>query len=866
MRNYLRLVLWVLGVFAVSAIVGCGGGGGSGISINNNNNGNNNGGTDNIVGGDENITIIRSEFERNYGLAAIRADAAYEGGYFGQGVTVAVLDTGMMTTHPELQPNIVPGYNVARESAPITEPINTHWNSIGHGTHVGGVIAAVADNSGVQGVAPGARLMPLQFGLPVGGSTRRGEGGLLGGDIVKGINHAVNNNVPIVNASFGRVHRLVGMYNGIQYQASLPDLQPFWSSPSGKNAETDNIFNAVRDADIVIVWAAGNESWNNGIADIELCRFIRNGLLGESCGARGTKTVSQSDFINGFVSEAYRHNYVVLGEETDAAGVTRSFTITRGFSGKEYGALSALGLPTSGPGLYGMLPSVYPELENKWLVVAATKKDNTLASFSTGCGGASAWCLSAPGDNIATLKDANVVSSAHDIPKVNGTSFAAPHVSGALALLKGRMPNMPMSVVRAVLLTSATDLGERGVDDIYGWGLVNLEAAISVQGSVNIASSRGASANLSEARIKLPPLFADAGTRFESVSLAVSVTGDSYYNTGLDGLSHITERPQTDLSEVGRAMLDSPSSRRHEAEFIFAATDTNNDVFRYAGAEWDWSSLGKWRVHHDLCSDCTSPWWSEWDETETSVSGAPIFATDEKRYVLEGAGDDWRPFIARGVGETPYYQYGLRWQNGGNNWDLSLEGSQIVEEQSFMGADFGNLGGTQTNSRQLRARIAGDLGFDMRGYVGYDMARANVNVEDGGFLHSVSGLRARGWSAGVQGENALLGDDMWRLSFRQMPSAAGQAKLDYSRAACDNGGGDCFEESFYGGVSGAPSYERRQVIVSETTVVNLSSRGETLLSAGYAFSPWDGGRLSLGAAKELQSGRAGLSAYLRAEL
>ncbi|WP_302789002.1 S8 family serine peptidase, partial [Escherichia coli] len=55
-----------------------------------------------------------------------------------------------------------------------------------------------------------------------------------------------------------------------------------------------------------------------------------------------------------------------------------------------------------------------------------------------------------------------------------GTSMAAPMVSGAAAVLMQRFPYMTASQIASVLLTTATDLGEKGVDAVYGWGKLNL--------------------------------------------------------------------------------------------------------------------------------------------------------------------------------------------------------------------------------------------------------------------------------------------------------------------------------------------------------------------------------------------------------
>ncbi len=60
---------------------------------------------------------------------------------------------------------------------------------------------------------------------------------------------------------------------------------------------------------------------------------------------------------------------------------------------------------------------------------------------------------------------------------VTGTSFAAPHVTGAIALLKSAYPMATVSQIETALYDSATDLGTTGDDDLYGYGLLNVAAA-----------------------------------------------------------------------------------------------------------------------------------------------------------------------------------------------------------------------------------------------------------------------------------------------------------------------------------------------------------------------------------------------------
>lgn len=61
--------------------------------------------------------------------------------------------------------------------------------------------------------------------------------------------------------------------------------------------------------------------------------------------------------------------------------------------------------------------------------------------------------------------------------RMSGTSFAAPLVSGAAALVKGHWNWLEAGDVASVLLWSARDLGEPGVDPVYGWGLLDVDAS-----------------------------------------------------------------------------------------------------------------------------------------------------------------------------------------------------------------------------------------------------------------------------------------------------------------------------------------------------------------------------------------------------
>jgi type VII secretion-associated serine protease mycosin len=110
--------------------------------------------------------------------------------YQGQGVTVAVIDTGIDLDHPDLQANIVAGKSfVSGVSSPDDDG--------GHGTHVAGVVAAVNNNGGVIGVAPAASLMPVKV------LDSQGNGSTY--NVAAGIEWAADHGATVINLSLGSV-------------------------------------------------------------------------------------------------------------------------------------------------------------------------------------------------------------------------------------------------------------------------------------------------------------------------------------------------------------------------------------------------------------------------------------------------------------------------------------------------------------------------------------------------------------------------------------------------------------------------------------------------------------------------------------
>ncbi|HJR12129.1 MAG TPA: S8 family peptidase, partial [Rhodanobacteraceae bacterium] len=106
------------------------------------------------------------------------------------------------------------------------------------------------------------------------------------------------------------------------------------------------------------------------------------------------------------------------------------------------------------PSTIAALPSVAPDLEKGWLTVVAVNSNapTQLDSYSNKCGIAMDYCLAAPGDVIVLDKDTLTSTTNPSYFIVQGTSLAAPQVSGAAALVWQAFPYFTNDLVRQTLL------------------------------------------------------------------------------------------------------------------------------------------------------------------------------------------------------------------------------------------------------------------------------------------------------------------------------------------------------------------------------------------------------------------------------
>ncbi|WP_417316896.1 S8 family peptidase [Emcibacter sp.] len=318
------------------------------------------------------VNYNTAEYRLNYGLDQIGAIAAYEAGATGQGITVAVIDSGIDTDNPELDNNIhSASINIISGSPSGVEDLS------GHGTAVAGVIAAEKNNTWVHGVAFDSTILAINAAHP--GSCETEDGCVFyDNDIADAVDYAVARGAKVINISLG--------------------------GDAPNNSQLKNALQDAVEAGLVIVIAAGNI---------------------EDSDPAGTGDEPQASSLDAL--ENWANGQIIIAGSVNEANQISDFSYKAGDDAREVFLVAA------GEGV----PVVDKDEDFHWLY--------------------------------------------------SGTSFATPHIAGAAALLFQAFPNLTGEQVAELLYSTATDLGDAGLDPVYGSGLVNLTAAFAPQGATSVA-------------------------------------------------------------------------------------------------------------------------------------------------------------------------------------------------------------------------------------------------------------------------------------------------------------------------------------------------------------------------------------------
>lgn len=164
------------------------------------------------------------------------------------------------------------------------------------------------------------------------------------------------------------------------------------------------------------------------------------------------------------------------------------------------------------------------------IIAGSVDASNQISAFSNKAGLEAVWYLAARGERVCcvyengTMKIVTNPDGSRSIFLVSGTSFAAPQIAGAAALLRQAFPNLTGRQVVDLLLRTARDAGATGTDPIYGRGILDITAAFAPQGATSLAGSIVAMPLGGATGVTSAPM-GDAGTRSGPVGAIVL---DSY--------------------------------------------------------------------------------------------------------------------------------------------------------------------------------------------------------------------------------------------------------------------------------------------------------------------------------------------------
>lgn len=453
---------------------------------------------------------ITDEFAADWGLEAIGAHHAYARGLTGADIHLGVMDTGTMAGHQEFAGSgRLQTIDVEFEYTNValtTGGVMPTLLSGDHGAHTSGTIAASRNGFGMHGVA-------FASGLFAATHNSIGDTDKLLGDIVQSINGAIdeinqdpNQNPPlphlsdeevrallparwisefdpnvvatgfdslveqgvrVISNSWGTDAHLGATFAEIEeaYQAGKQDNQPIY----------DGILRAVGH-DVLFVFAAGNDSGQDQAGNTVLTHAGVEAALPAFIPELKDHWVSvvavdpsleRSDFSS-ICGEAREWCIAAPGRDIDSIGFDPYDDSPGRF--KQIAIALSDANRSNIPG-----DTIEEKLEN-YRQSIASNADLRKTYNSVGID------ITQPNVFATALDDMLATEHTPLYKKMSGTSMATPHVSGALGLLFERFPYLTATQVRDVMFTTATDLGDPGVDETYGWGLVNLAQAIEGPG------------------------------------------------------------------------------------------------------------------------------------------------------------------------------------------------------------------------------------------------------------------------------------------------------------------------------------------------------------------------------------------------
>jgi len=415
-------------------------------------------------------------------------------GFYGKGIKVAVIDTGVDSNHPDLNGKVIGGYD-------FVENDNTPQDTNGHGTEVAGIIAA---NGKLKGVAPEAKILAYRVS---------DTGNAVSSDlIVKAIQKAIQDDVDVINLSLG-VNRTNDKIEDAINQAVEKGITVV-AAAGNSGPDLRTIGSPGKDPHAITVGATYNNITASLVAtlDIDGKRFQVLPMVGIIPLAKPLTT---------------EITFGKYGKEADLAGLDvrdKILLVERGsdvkdellyFSIKEKNAANAgakalivynnepgiflgdLNNKLEGPEYKPRIPTVSMSKEDgqALLLILQNKTTGTIntfyhpdfVSFFSSRGPVSPFYIKP--DLVAPGVFVNTTSIHGRYNLTSGTSFAAPHVSGAAAILLEKNPKLNPQQVKSIIISTSDPVsdtfGTLFPQEVSGVGRLNVTRAFDANLLVN---------------------------------------------------------------------------------------------------------------------------------------------------------------------------------------------------------------------------------------------------------------------------------------------------------------------------------------------------------------------------------------------
>ncbi|QDK45123.1 serine protease [Bdellovibrio sp. ZAP7] len=409
-----------------------------------------------------------------WGIAAIKAPAAWPLSRQGEGARVLLIDSGLDKTHPSLKGNFERGRDFTGESdgSDITD-------IRGHGTHVAGIIAAKQDVNGFTGVAPKAKLLMARACFEKGCSTAA---------MIAAINWGVTQKVDVMNISISGISSTAAQDEAIK----RADKAGIAVVASSGNWGSNRVFFPAALPTVIAVGAVDPSMLRATFSQYgpELA-LVAPGVDVYSTfpATRGKVHSVKIETSTGFsvkylastfggtreVRNSLKGELVSVGEgdtmaDYDGKNVKGRFVLVRRGKGK---FMNKINNAIKAGATAIIFVNNRPGLE----VGRFTDKDKTLPISIFMIENKNSQVIEdrlARGESVvATLQ---ATSSGFQV--LSGTSMAAPHVTGVVALMKAANKKLKSAQIKKILMATVTPPTADNLKNEYGKGILNAEQAV----------------------------------------------------------------------------------------------------------------------------------------------------------------------------------------------------------------------------------------------------------------------------------------------------------------------------------------------------------------------------------------------------